>query len=245
MVAEAVTGIAAVSHNPLRHASNRSRSGVEWGSSCACPGAMRKPVARPCPSAIGRLWCHSPHGSGQALHEHLARAQIPFCGTCRFLVSPHSAPVKEGHSQRDAAFLHAVKQPFPGAGPSPADEDLRRLPGTQLLRDGPPLGSVLIPQRIAGIVSRSSLGGVLPLGRHASISGSSSSHCASDGITAPRAKTRKRQHRQSVQPTTGPSCLRYRVRYRAVLTYQFDPRPALGNPLPGSPIEFACGTFLG
>ncbi|CAO4137912.1 hypothetical protein DHODJN_00115 [Methylorubrum extorquens] len=52
---------------------------------------------------------------------------------------------------------------------------------------------------------RSSLGGVLAFGRQASINGSNSPHCASDSITSPHLKPRKRQHRQSVQATTGPS----------------------------------------
>jgi hypothetical protein len=37
-------------------------------------------------------------------------------------------------------------------------------------------------QRMAAIVRRRSFGGVLPLGRHASISGSSHTQCASDTI---------------------------------------------------------------
>ena len=69
-----------------------------------------------------------------------------FCGTCRFLMSPHVAAVEEGHAQRDAALLHALKHPFPHPGACPADEDLCRLPpGPQLLGDGSPLGSILMP----------------------------------------------------------------------------------------------------
>ncbi|WP_041929068.1 hypothetical protein [Methylorubrum extorquens] len=52
---------------------------------------------------------------------------------------------------------------------------------------------------------RSSLGDALAFGRQASINGSNSPHCASDSITPTHLKTRKRQHRQSVQATTGSS----------------------------------------
>ncbi|CAO4157279.1 hypothetical protein DHODJN_25925 [Methylorubrum extorquens] len=91
-------------------------------------------------------WCHSRHVSGQVLHKHLARPQIPpFCRARRLLVSPHVAAVEEDHAQRDAALLHAIEQPLPHPGACPADEDLCRLPpGPQLFGDGAPLRPVLM-----------------------------------------------------------------------------------------------------
>src|SRR3954464_4288658 len=58
---------------------------------------------------------------------------------------------------------------------------------------------------MAESVRRRSWGGVLPLGRHASISGSSLIHCASVSMAPPRPRGAKRPSSQPVQARTGPS----------------------------------------
>src|SRR3954464_5106504 len=57
---------------------------------------------------------------------------------------------------------------------------------------------------MAESVRRRSWGGVLPLGRHASISGSSLVHCASVSIAPPHPRGAKRPSSQPVQARTGP-----------------------------------------
>src|SRR3982751_1092551 len=59
-------------------------------------------------------------------------------------------------------------------------------------------------QTMAESVRRRSWGGVLPLGRHASISGSSLIHCASVSIAPPHPRGAKRPSSQPVQARTGP-----------------------------------------
>src|SRR4051812_30549276 len=61
-------------------------------------------------------------------------------------------------------------------------------------------------QRMAEIVRRRSFGAVLPLGRHASTSGSSLIQCASVSIAPPHARRAKRPSSQPVQARTGPNC---------------------------------------
>src|SRR5690349_14424769 len=61
---------------------------------------------------------------------------------------------------------------------------------------------------MAESVRRRSWGGVLPLGRHASISGSSLIHCASVSMAPPRPRGAKRPSSQPLQARTGPSILR-------------------------------------
>src|SRR5215210_6365995 len=56
---------------------------------------------------------------------------------------------------------------------------------------------------MAEIVRRRSCGGVLPLGRHASNSGSSVVHCASANIAPPLSKGAKRPQTHPVQARTG------------------------------------------
>src|SRR3954466_10006999 len=60
---------------------------------------------------------------------------------------------------------------------------------------------------MAESVRRRSWGGVLPLGRHASISGSSLVHCASVSMAPPHPRGAKRPSSQPVQALTGPSKL--------------------------------------
>src|SRR3978361_647397 len=59
---------------------------------------------------------------------------------------------------------------------------------------------------MAVIVRRRSCGGVLPLGRHASISGFSFVHSASPSIASPHSGGGKRPHTEPVQGRTGRSC---------------------------------------
>src|SRR3954468_11538087 len=58
---------------------------------------------------------------------------------------------------------------------------------------------------MAEIVRRRSCGGVLPLGRHASISGFSFVHSASPSIAPPHFGEAKRPHTERVQGRTGRS----------------------------------------
>src|SRR3954471_11717812 len=57
---------------------------------------------------------------------------------------------------------------------------------------------------MAVIVRRRSWGGVLPLGRHASISGSSLIHCVSVSMAPPHLRGAKRLQSEPVQARTGP-----------------------------------------
>src|SRR3954471_15767994 len=59
-------------------------------------------------------------------------------------------------------------------------------------------------QRMAEIVRRRSWGGVLPLGRHASISGSSLIQCASASMAPPHPGGAKCYPGEEVQGRTGP-----------------------------------------
>src|SRR3954470_15964691 len=133
----------------------RSRSGTAWGSSWAWPGARMKATARPSPSAIthalvppdqvrGRL---RPHASGPAPHAHLAPGcWPPFFRARRLVVSPDAGAVEKGHPELDPARLGQAQPPLPHAQVGPADEGLSRpRPGTQVSRNGAPLGAVLMP----------------------------------------------------------------------------------------------------
>src|SRR5215212_5879330 len=60
-------------------------------------------------------------------------------------------------------------------------------------------------QRMAAIVRRRSFGAVLPLGRHASISGSSLIQCASASMAPPHPGGAKCYPGEEVQGRTGPS----------------------------------------
>src|SRR3954462_7273057 len=57
---------------------------------------------------------------------------------------------------------------------------------------------------MAVIVRRRSWGGVLPLGRHTSISGSSLIHCVSVSMAPPHLRGAKRLQSEPVQARTGP-----------------------------------------
>src|SRR3954471_23878492 len=133
----------------------RSRRGTAWGSSWAWPGARMKATARPSPSAIthalvppdqvrGRL---RPHANGPALHAHRAPCcWPPFFRPGRFLVSPDAGAVQKRHPELNPALLGQEQQPLPHAQVGPANKGLSRpRPGTQFSRDGPPLGSILMP----------------------------------------------------------------------------------------------------
>src|SRR3954462_6267808 len=67
------------------------------------------------------------------------------------------------------------------------------------------LAPFLWRQMIAESVRRRSWGGVLPLGRQVSISGSSRAHCASVSMAPPRSGKAKRLRPQPVQDRTDRS----------------------------------------
>src|SRR5215208_2763891 len=59
---------------------------------------------------------------------------------------PDAGAVQKRHPELDAPLLGQKQQPLPDAQVGPADEGLRRpRPGTQLSRNGAPLGPVLMP----------------------------------------------------------------------------------------------------
>src|SRR4051794_32738403 len=114
-----------------------------------------KATARPSPSAIthalvppdqvrGRL--RRP-ASGPAPHAHLGPCcWPPFFRARRLVVSPDAGAVQKRPPELDAALLGQEQQPLPDTQARPADEGLSRSrPGSQLSRDGAPLGPVLMP----------------------------------------------------------------------------------------------------
>src|SRR5436190_21544569 len=101
---------------------------------------------------------------------------------------PDAGAVQKRHPTLDPTLLGQTQQPLPDTQARPADEGLSRpRPRPKLSRNGAPLGPVLMPpdMTMAEIERRRSWGGVLPLGRHASISGSRLIHSASTSIAPP------------------------------------------------------------
>ena len=92
-----------------------------------------------------------------------------------------------------------------GSGPPrPADEGLGGSPPrAEVSRNGAPLGPVLMPPKDGRERAPQILEGVLPLGRHASISGSSSAHCVSLTSLPLISGGAKRSQTQPVQAITG------------------------------------------
>ncbi len=99
------------------------------------------------------------------------------------MVSPDVGPIKEGHAKRDAVPLHKLEQALPDALLRPAEEQLRANhqgpSSVGMLRHLAPFSC---RQKIAEILRRRFLGGVLPRGRTSSISGSHTAHAASVNI---------------------------------------------------------------
>src|SRR3954454_3319159 len=111
-----------------------------------------KATARPSPSAITHArsrtpWSHTPHASGPALHGCPAALKSPLSsgpGCC--LVGPDAGAVQKRHPELNPTLLGQEPQPLPDTQVSPADKGLGRpRPGTQVSRDGAPLGAVLMP----------------------------------------------------------------------------------------------------
>src|SRR3954471_16104891 len=92
-------------------------------------------------------WSHTRPETGPGLHDDPAPPKSPLSsGTSRFLMRPDAGAVQKRHPKLDPALLAEEKQLLPHAQARPADEGLcRSRPGTQFSRDGPPLGSVLMP----------------------------------------------------------------------------------------------------
>src|SRR3954464_11493544 len=163
-------------------------------------------------------WCRSRHASGQAPHAHLDPCcWPPFFRARRLVVSPNPGAAQKRHPALTPPLLGQEQQPLPHAQVGPADEGLSRSrPGTKLSRDGAPLGPVLMPpdngrNRAPQILGRGLAlgagscpwGGVLPLGRHVSISGSSFIQCASASIAPPHPGGPKCYPGAEVQGRTG------------------------------------------
>src|SRR3954464_1304743 len=75
---------------------------------------------------------------------------------------------------------------------------------------------------MAEIVRRRSWGGVLPLGRHASIRGSKLIHCASTSMAPLHLGEAKRSQSEPVQARTGPSGRRLEAIVRGLNSAQKD-----------------------
>src|SRR3954468_2297297 len=92
-------------------------------------------------------WCRSRHASGPAPHAHLAPCcWPPFFRARRLVVSPDVGAIEKCHPELNPTLLGQEQQPLPHAQVGPADEHLSRpRPGTQVSRNGAPLGSVLMP----------------------------------------------------------------------------------------------------
>src|SRR3954471_11766703 len=106
-----------------------------------------KATARPSPSAITHaLVPYPPRERPSASRSSRSLLLAPFFRARRLVVSPDAGAVQKRHPKLDASLLGQEQQTLPHAEVGPADEHLRRAgPGTQLSRDGAPLGAVRMP----------------------------------------------------------------------------------------------------
>src|SRR4051795_10517070 len=121
------------------------RSSGASGSSCACPGASAKPMARPAASAITQALVPKPPRERPSASRSSRRAELPpFCG---LVVGTDAGAVEKGHPQLDAApLLRQFQQAFPDAVAVPAPEGLlAHPPRPQFRRDVPPGRPFLVP----------------------------------------------------------------------------------------------------
>src|SRR3954464_14530219 len=129
------------------------RSSGASGSSCACPGARAKPMARPEASAITQALSRNRRATGRAPRVRRALLRIPpFRRTCGLVVCSDAGAVEERHPSLDpATLLRQLQPPLPGAQPRPATEGLRghpprAQPSRDLAsRDLAPLRTAIVP----------------------------------------------------------------------------------------------------
>src|SRR5215204_6594601 len=185
------------------------------GSGAAGPAAIRAPdPARGRSRWRGRRrrrsrkpWSRNRRANGQAPHARRAALRIPLFGrACGLVVRPDAGAIEERHPALGPAMpLRRLQQAFPGAQARPAAEGLRRHPPrAQLGRDLAPLRAVVVPpdDRLDGAAQV--VWSVLYGGRHAAISGASTSHCASvRTFSLSRSAIPSRWN--STQGLTGPS----------------------------------------
>src|SRR3954454_3111010 len=124
------------------------RSSGASGSSCACPGARAKPMARPEASAITQALVPKPPRERPSPSRASRSAAVP-------PFWPHLRPCgglgywcrRGRHPGLDAATpLRRLQQSLPDAQPRPAAEGLRRHPPrAQFHRDLAPFRAVVVP----------------------------------------------------------------------------------------------------
>src|SRR3954471_966906 len=92
-------------------------------------------------------WSHTRPETGPGLHDDPAPPKSPLSsGAGRFLMRPDAGAVQKRHPKSDPALLGEEQQALPDTQAGPAEEGLGRpRPRPQLSRDGPPLGSILMP----------------------------------------------------------------------------------------------------
>src|SRR3954464_15949593 len=94
-------------------------------------------------------WSHTRPETGPGLHDDPAPPKSPLSsGAGRFLMRPDAGAVQKRHPELDPALLGEEQQALPDTQAGPAEEGLGRpRPRPQVSRNGPPLGSILIPTR--------------------------------------------------------------------------------------------------
>src|SRR4051794_40063700 len=92
-------------------------------------------------------WSHTRPETGPGLHDDPAPPKSPLSsGAGRFLMRPDAGAVQKRHPELDPALLGEEQQALPDTQARPAEEGLGRpRPRPQLSRNGPPLGSILMP----------------------------------------------------------------------------------------------------
>src|SRR4051812_42055541 len=92
-------------------------------------------------------WSHTRPETGPGLHDDPAPPKSPLSsGAGRFLMRPDAGAVQKRHPKSDPALLGEEQQALPHAQAGPAEEGLGRpRPRPQVSRNGPPLGSILMP----------------------------------------------------------------------------------------------------
>src|SRR3954453_5562365 len=92
-------------------------------------------------------WSHTRPETGPGLHDDPAPPKSPLSsGAGRFLMRPDAGAVQKRHPELDPALLGEEQQALPDTQARPAEGGLGRpRPRPQLSRNGPPLGSILMP----------------------------------------------------------------------------------------------------
>jgi hypothetical protein len=159
-LAQRMAGIATVGHRPHRRARQEVQQPLGLGQ---FRRLARRDHERDRPAtSIGQDMTLGAVAAARAT-ERLGfaaglRRPIFLAGTGRFLMRADDGAVEEHHAKFEPmALLHQPVQALPHPEPRPADEGLRRHPPrSQLGRDRPPLGPVLLPphNRLDGSTER-------------------------------------------------------------------------------------------